>query len=201
MKRKRATSTFPEVDQVVEPIHQRVKVEDHPLPLQQAAGVASWTLPDPSPRLASQSNPDPLSHVNSHKQGRTEDQEEEDLVSVPKRRKIQPALPEIFQSPRQTQKWQLARTGAPESGTASSSTGSRHLLTAEEVAPMTFWLRKPITPRDVDPSSQPTGAGSTVPADLENVLPGLTAAQYAELIQPITDEEILEWFVMFPYYL
>ncbi|MCJ1462370.1 hypothetical protein MMC07_000970 [Pseudocyphellaria aurata] len=178
---------------------ERVIVENHPLLLLRTAGVAPLTLPDPSPCLASQPNQDPLYHANSHKRGCAEDHEEEALEPASKRRKIQPELPEIFQSPRQTQKWQLARTGAPECGTSSNSPGSRHLLTAEEVAPMTFWLRRAIMPRDVEPSSQPPVAAFVVPAALQSLWPGLTVTQYAELVQPITEEEIHEWLMMLPY--
>lgn len=86
------------------------------------------------------------------------------------------------------------------SGTAQASlskASDRHLLTAEEVAPMTFWLRRAIKPCDAHSCNQSTSFGRTMPEDRESGPSQMTNAQYAELTRPLTKQEIEEWFAAF----
>lgn len=88
-------------------------------------------------------------------------------------------------------------SGSTESGKAQvfpSKAYARQGLTAEEVGPMTFWLRRDMTMWNPQTNEQITVARRTVPEGQENESPQLTAAQYAELVEPLTMQEIDEWF-------
>lgn len=90
-KRKRVRFASPDVEEAFEPIHKRTKVKHHLLPPQRVTAFPMSSMADQSPHMAFHVDPIPPYQANSRKRERLDsptDQGEESAPS-PKRQKIQ----------------------------------------------------------------------------------------------------------------